>query len=104
MNRVNNDLRDWLDEEGRDRLPKGEYGVDGWVNDASTVDRVRELYPPSSEMRVRIENDRRVFLTAMANIKQAMVLGVDKNVYVEPAIWTIEWARDFYEYPVTRSN
>ena len=33
-----------------------------------------------------------------------MILGVDKNVYVEPAIWTIEWAPNFYDYPVTRSN
>jgi hypothetical protein len=33
-----------------------------------------------------------------------MILGRDKNIYVEPAIWTIEWARDFYGYPVTRSN
>jgi hypothetical protein len=41
---------------------------------------------------------------AMPRIKQGMVLGVDKNVYVEPTIWTIEWARDFYKYPVTRSN
>jgi hypothetical protein len=82
----------------------GGYGVDGWVNDASTVGRVRELYPPSSEMRAKIESDRRVYLTAMAEIKRAMILGVDKNVYVEPAIWTIEWARDFYKYPVTRSN
>jgi hypothetical protein len=40
----------------------------------------------------------------MAEIKRAMILGVDKNVYVEPAIWTIESARDFYKYPVTRSN
>lgn len=31
-------------------------------------------------------------------------MGVDKNVYVEPAIWTIEWARRHYRYPVTRSN
>ncbi len=103
MNRINNDLRDWLDEGGK-RLPKGEYGVDGWVNDPATVARVRELYPPSSTMRVKIENDRRMFLTAMVQIRQAMILGVDKNVYVEPAIWTIEWARNFYEYPVTRSN
>ena len=103
MNRSNNDLRDWLDQGGS-RLPKGEYGVDGWVNDASTVARVRELYPPSSKMRVKTENDRRVFLQAMAQIKQEMILGVDKNVYVEPTIWTIEWARDFYKYPVTRSN
>ena len=28
----------------------------------------------------------------------------DKNVYVEPAIWTIEWARNHYKYPVTRYN
>jgi hypothetical protein len=103
MNRSNNNLRDWLDEGGS-RLPKGQYGVDGWVSDAATVARVRELYPPSSTMRVKIENDRRQFLNAMAQIQQAMILGVDKNVYVEPAIWTIEWARDFYKYPVTRSN
>jgi hypothetical protein len=74
------------------------------VNDPATVARVRELYPPSSTMRVRTEDDRRVFLTAMAQMKQEMVLGVDKNVYVEPAIWTIEWARNHYKYPVTRSN
>ena len=103
MNRANNNLRDWLDEGGS-RLPKGEYGVDLWVNDAATVERVRELYPPSRDMRVKIENDLRVFLTAMAEIKQEMILGVDKNIYVEPGIWTIEWARDFYSYPVTRSN
>jgi hypothetical protein len=74
------------------------------VSDPATVKRVREVYPPSTEMRPRIEDDRRVFLTAMAQIKQGMALGVDKNMYVEPAIWTIEWARDFYKYPVTRSN
>jgi hypothetical protein len=74
------------------------------VNDPDTVAQVRELYPPSSTMRVKIENDRRIFLTAMAQIKREMILGVDKNVYVEPAIWTIEWARNYYKYPVTRSN
>jgi hypothetical protein len=103
MNRANNDLRDWLDAGGN-RLPKGQYGVDGWVNNADTVARVRELYPPSSEMRVKMESDRRVFLNAMAQIKQEMVLGVDKNTYVEPIIWTVEWAQRFYKYPVTRSN
>jgi hypothetical protein len=40
----------------------------------------------------------------MAEIKQEVILGVDKNIYVEPGIWTIEWARNFYGYPVTRSN
>lgn len=85
-------------------MPKGKFGVDGWVNDAATVARVRELYPPSAKMRVTIEDDRRVFLNAMAQIQQGMILGVDKNVYVEPAIWTIEWARNFYKFPVTRSN
>jgi hypothetical protein len=29
-----------------------------------------------------------LFLGAMAQIKQEMIIGVDKNVYVEPAIWT----------------
>ena len=103
MNRSNNDLRDWLDAGGN-RLPKGQYGVDGWVKDPATVARVRELYPPSSTMRVKIKNDRRIYLSAMAQVQQGMILGVDKNVYVEPAIWTIEWARDHYKYPVTRSN
>ena len=74
------------------------------MNDAATVARVRELYPPSDEVRATIENDRRIYLTAMAKIKQDMIRGADKNLYVEPAIWTIEWARDFYDYPVTRSN
>jgi hypothetical protein len=101
MNRINNNLRDWLDED-QARLPKGEFGVDAWVKDEATVARVRELYPPSTELRGQIEDDRRSFLGAMAQIKQDMVLGLDKNVYVEPAIWTIEWARDFYDYPVTR--
>ena len=31
-----------------------------------------------------------MFLNAMAQVKQGMVLGVDKNVYVEPTIWTIK--------------
>ena len=26
------------------------------------------------------------------------------NIYVEPAFWTIDWARDFYGCPVTRSS
>ena len=103
MKRANNNIRDWLDEGGA-RLPKGEYGVDGWVHDADTVARVRELYPPSSVMRTKMEDDRRVFLNAMTRIQQKMILGVDKNVYVEPAIWTIERAHNFYHYPVTRSN
>jgi hypothetical protein len=46
-------------------------------------------------MRRKIEGDRRQFLTAMAQVQQGMILGVDNNVYVEPAIWTIEWARNF---------
>ena len=40
----------------------------------------------------------------MAQIQQGMALGVDKNVYVEPTMWTIEWARSFNKYPVSRSN
>jgi hypothetical protein len=103
MNRANNDIRDWLDEGGG-RLPKGQYGADAWKNDPATVARVKELYKPSSVMRVKMENDRRVFLDGMAQIKQGMILGVDKNTYVEPTIWTIEWAQSHYQYPETRSN
>ena len=55
-------------------------------------------------MRGKIEDDRRIYLTAMAQIQNQMILGVDKNVCVEPAIWTIEWAQKFYKYPVTKSN
>jgi hypothetical protein len=103
MNRSNNDLRDWLDEGGQ-RIPKGENGAGAWVNDPETVARVRELYPPSSEMRPKMESDRRQFLGAMAEIKAGMMLGVDKNTYVEPIVWTTEWAQRYYKYPVARSN
>jgi hypothetical protein len=48
MNRINNDLRDWLDTDA-DRLPKGELGVDTWIKNEATVARVRELYPPSAD-------------------------------------------------------
>ncbi|WP_437679093.1 RICIN domain-containing protein [Sorangium sp. So ce131] len=103
MNRGNNDIRDWLDAGG-ERLPKGAHGVDRWINDTAAVAQVKELYPPSTVMRPRMEDDRRVFLAAMARIKQGMILGPDKNVYVEPTIWTIEWAQNFYRYPASRSN
>ena len=66
--------------------------------------RVRELYPTSTVMRNKMENDRRIFLGAMSQIKQGMVLGVDKNTYVEPIVWTTEWAQKHYKYPVARSN
>jgi len=103
MNRANNDIRDWLDEGGA-RIPKGDHGAGAWVNDPATVKRVRELYKPSSEMRPKMENDRRIYLAATAQINQGMILGVDKNTYVEPIVWTTEWAQKFYKYPVARSN
>jgi hypothetical protein len=65
---------------------------------------VRELYKPSSEMRAKTESDRRIFLAAMAKINDGMILGVDKNTYVEPIVWTTEWAQKHYKYPVARSN
>jgi len=49
MKPANNNIRDWLDEGGA-RLPKGELGVDGWVNGAE-VARLRELYKLSFVMR-----------------------------------------------------
>jgi hypothetical protein len=104
LNRMNNDLRDWLDESAS-RLPKGPYGVDPWINNAKTVQRVKELYPPSSVIRPYVEEGRQTFLQAMASIKQEMMLGADKNVYVEPVIWTVEYVqRKKYRYPQTTSN
>ena len=103
MKRSNNDIRDWLDESPA-RIPKGDNGAGAWVNDPATVKRVRELYKPSSEMRAKTENDRRIYLGAMAQVKEGMILGVDKNTYVEPIVWTTEWAQKYYKYPITRSN
>jgi hypothetical protein len=103
MKRSNNDLRDWLDEGGA-RIPKGQNGAGAWVNDPATVKRVRELYKPSSEMRPKMESDRSIFLAAVAKVNEGMILGVDKNTYVEPIVWTTEWAQKHYKYPVARSN
>jgi mono/diheme cytochrome c family protein len=103
MNRSNNDIRDWLDESP-DRIPRGENGAGEWINDPATVKRVRELYPPSSEMRPKMESDRAQFLTAMGQIKEGMILGSDKNTYVEPIVWTTEWAQKYYRYAVGRSH
>jgi hypothetical protein len=38
------------------------------------------VYPPSTETRPRIEDDRRELLSAVAKIKEGMALGVDKNM------------------------
>ena len=103
MNRINNSLRDWIDEGGAS-LPTGKHGVDGWINNASTVSPVESLYPPSSVMRPQIENDRRPFLKAQAQITSTMVAGNDPNVYVEPIYWTYTWAQSHYKYTVTTAN
>jgi hypothetical protein len=104
MNRVNNDLRDWL-EESSPKLPKGPYGVDGWINNPDVVNRVKELYPPSAVVRGYVEEGRQTFLGAMAQVKQGMMLSSEKNIFVEPVIWTVEYVqRKKYRYPQTTSN
>jgi hypothetical protein len=52
----------------------------------------------------RGRHDRRIYMEAMAKLEHGMIAGPDKNTYVEPTIWTIEWAQNFYQYPPTRSN
>jgi hypothetical protein len=101
LNRGNNDLRDWMESNA---LPAGETGADSWSQDEATKARVRELYPSSSVMRPRMEDDRRIYLAAMWKIRGSMALGADKNVFVEPIVWTFEWAQKHYNYPITRSN
>lgn len=105
MNRMNNDLRLWLDK-ARDQLPKGTYGVDGWINNEATVKRVKELYKTNDYFKERIEKDRQVFLASMGEIKEAMIWGEDKNVYVEPIIWTVEHVQrvKYKNYKQTTSN
>ena len=51
-----------------------------------------------------MENDRRIYPAAMAKTNEAMILGADKNTYVEPIVWTTERAQKHYKYPVARSN
>ena len=95
MNRASNDLSDRLDT-----------GVltNSWVNDPNVANQVREIYPPSSVLRPEIENDRRTFFDAMAKIRGGMVLGPNKNLHVEPIVWTFEWAQQHYSYTDTVSN
>lgn len=104
MNRTNNDLRLWMDKAPQ-RLPKGPYGVDKWINDTATVNRVKQLYKDNDYFKETIENDRQGFLAAMAEIKRTMMIGPNKNIYVEPVIWTVEHVqRVKYKYPQTTSN
>lgn len=104
MNRMTNDLRIGMDERPG-LLPKGQYGVDGWIDDQATVARVKELYPEDSWWQDVVEEDRRGYLEAIGKIKEAMALGDDKNAYGEPIVWTAEYVqRVKYQYPQTRSN
>lgn len=66
--------------------------------------QVRSLYPKSSELRPVMEDDRRVFLKAMAKIRNGMAVGSDKNTYIEPIVWTFEWAQKHYSYATTTSD
>lgn len=95
MNRASNDLRDRLDQN---------VLMTSWVADANIANQVRELYPPSSVTHPMIENDRRGFFDAMAKIRGGMILGENQNLYVEPIVWTFEWAQKFYGYADTVSN
>jgi hypothetical protein len=103
MNRGSNDLRDWLDNEPS-KLPTGEHGVDPWINDEQIKAQVRKLYPTNDVVHAQMEEDRKPFLAAMAQIKREMIAGPDKNLYVEPIIWTVEFAQKKYQYPQERSN
>ena len=60
---------------------------------------------PSSEVRPLIEAARKNFLEAMTDNKHGMMIGDEKNLYVEPVIWTVEYVqRKKYRYPQTTSN
>jgi hypothetical protein len=98
-----NDLRDWLDNDPS-KLPKGKYGADKWLADPATVARVKELYPTSDEADAIFELARKKHLTSLWLIRRDMVIGNDKNVYIEPTTWGLEYAREKYKYKLTTSN
>lgn len=95
MNRLNNDLREYLDSGSLEA---------SWVGDPNMETQVRSLYPPTEELRPVIEEDRRSFFDAMATIRGGMMLGDDKNLHVEPIVWSFEWAQTHYGYKNTTSN
>jgi hypothetical protein len=61
-----------------------------WTSDPSVVERVRELYPTTAETREIIESDHTPFYEAMLQIREGMIMGEDKNLYVEPIVNTFE--------------
>ena len=84
MNRANNDLRDWLDAGGN-RLPRAANVTDPWVNNPILLSVfANSIHRP--QKCAWMEDNRRAFLNAMAQIKQETILGVDKNTHVEPII------------------
>jgi hypothetical protein len=95
MKRENNDLRDKLDD--------GSLKA-SWTSDSSVVDHVRKLYPETKVIRKVIEDDHKSFLDAMLKIREGMMLGEDKNLYVEPIVNTFEWAQVHYKYADTLAN
>jgi cytochrome c553 len=95
MKRENNNLRDWLDDGSLEA---------SWTSDADVVEHVRELYPTTEETREIIEDDHTPFYEAMLKIREGMLLGEDKNLYVEPIINTFEWAQIHYGYASTLAN
>jgi hypothetical protein len=95
MNRMDNDLRESLDN--------GTLKA-SWVADAAITQQVREVYPPRAMVRPMIEHDRTKFFDAMAQIRGGMLLGDNKNLNVEPIVWSFEWAQKFYKYTDTISN
>lgn len=95
MKRENNDLRD--------RLDTGALDV-AWKSDSSIVSQVEQLYPPSSTLRPQVEEDHRDYLKTMSMIRAGMILGEDKNVLVEPIVWTFEWTQAHYRYADTLAN
>jgi len=92
MNGVNQDMRPYVDDN------PGKF-------DAATVERVKQLYPTTEEVRKQVDEDRQIYTEAMNKIRDEMVVGIsDKTLYVEPIMFLFESAQLIFNYQPTASN
>ena len=94
-----------------DGLNRGPDGMQRYLDanpgayDEATTQQVRQLYPGDEVMGPQIEADRELFLQAMDQVSEEMILGTaDKSLHIEPIMFLFETAQQIYGYANTESN